>query len=583
MTTAEIGYLLYEYNRYVRDSKNDFLTEVPYTFEAEFRNKRLLSGTMMPLSKYCYELELLLKPLPPSETYSKLRYEITAKYKLTQLGLLRYEQCKSTNFERSTFGTVALWGLRKNEKRRHLEKANGYSKNAGCVLVRNDWLSQATYIVEEVYVYALNLFNEFLQLQIDTMTKDEIRYWMFRYYIEQEKQQISITAEERILYETAIDNCDPVLLCKDHILLNLEIISKIYSAYRVFQGKLQEALRNRPADMTMINDIIQVFHDYAVVTLERSRQATGQTPQKCLWMMIYKFKVEIEHAILSKIKEVHNYEFFDPLTEPDFYYNMTHGVNGVYKFGDNCMIIKKGEITQIYDLSTSDVFQGYMRRNDRGNNLSFFQRLNAHHDTGSTGGPLTSLWTLEGQASIDKSCEKHGLFKDDRYYIEGLVEDATTFLGHHWTPSKQVDTLGLRCSVDTSIHRIPIRFKPYRIEYLKLEHKKKFIPPAEFAQTYLMSGLYEEWTIPEFYSWTKENRISVIHTFGVHERVFETLDTSKLHSIMQLNRKFGIDNSQIEKEIELRDKSKIQFLDHFDIEELERLAHPLKLEKRRKK
>jgi hypothetical protein len=83
----------------------------------------------MPLTMYCYELTVDVYRRYSHQSYATRELVISGTYRLTNLGKekLRYMESiddrikAETQLERSTLGTIALWFLRKNERRRQIE------------------------------------------------------------------------------------------------------------------------------------------------------------------------------------------------------------------------------------------------------------------------------------------------------------------------------------------------------------------------------------------------------------------------------------------------------------------------------
>jgi hypothetical protein len=222
---------------------------------------------------------------------------------------------------------------------------------------------------------------------------------------------------------------------------------------------------------------------------------------------------------LNKIAEIYNIEFFDPIRHDDFYFRFTQKQDGLYLFGDNGLLIEDGEIVVMYDLSISDVFQGWFRRSDDGKNFCFFVRLNEFYDCGSTGDAFTTLWNIEGQVFIWRVFRDGKLTTKERWpEIKDLCERAGTFLGHMF--SKIINdwmTKGVRLTTDNSKKMISFNYERGRVMHLEWPHKD-VIPANEFLSLAISSGMLKDCRLTRFYEWIEEKK---------KEDAFEYFDEEK--------------------------------------------------------
>jgi hypothetical protein len=155
----------------------------------------------------------------------------------------------------------------------------------------------------------------------------------------------------------------------------------------------------------------------------------------------------------------------------------------------------------MYDLSISDVFQAYLRRDGK-RNFCFFLRLDAFYDCGSTGDAFTSIWNIEGQIFIWYVFRK-GLLSTDKNWpeIKDLCEETITFLGHCWIAIlKDWITLGVRLTKDSAKKMISFEYSFRKPNVIELEGKEK-IPKNEFLATAISSGVLDDCRLTKFYSW----------------------------------------------------------------------------------
>ena len=495
----------------------------------EFIGRTLNSGTYMPLTMYCAQLDVDFYIRSSRSVYARQEAVIKGNYKLTNLGKLRFRILKEMEIlDRSTCGTIALWSFRKNERNRQLRRIKKHHDMADWIAPKRVYQNNIEPILQ-VYKYALQRAINYLNEIINDKDSDRLLKYIFKFIREYEKQQVSMIARERYPYYHIIEgHVDVLELAKYFVKLLEYIILNIYSVWRLNPRFILSAIRNRPLEIMNISET--VMNGW----MDRSREANGQPPLAALWMMVYEIKNDIIINMLNMLESIYKVKFFDPIRDRDFYWRFTHFNDGLYLFGDNGLLIKGGEIITMYDLAISDVYQGFLRRDEINRNLCFYQRLNDNFDCGSTGGAFTTIWNLDGQLCMWRAYND-GLLSTSKEWpeIAELCESSKTFLGHFYNARMQRwMTIGNRLSKDNARKAIPIRVRRGRSNRIRLEQKD--VKTNEFAQLVISSGLGRK-KLRKFYDWVRLMRLSINpEELGVAERIGEVIPESKLHDFISM-------------------------------------------------
>jgi hypothetical protein len=352
---------------------------------------------------YCYELTVDVYRRYSHQSYAIRELVISGTYRLTNLGKekLRYMESiddrikAETQLERSTLGTIALWFLRKNERRRQIEAVKTRGRDLDWQTLREKYRVHRDEIISRVYTWVLQEAYDYL----DTIVKD--KNWILLqtnvedYIRDQKKRKTSVvsTVYDRFPYEFIVEHANLPKIAKHFMVLIKLIMDNIFSEKRLNWRFILSAIRNRPFDLE------EFSFGHAVGTMSRSREANGQPPFSLLWMMVYPEKKRILKEALNRIELIYKVKFYDPIRHDNFYYLFTHFVDGLYLFGDNGILIRNGTIIGIYDLSISDVWQAWVRQ-EEGKNFCFFLWIGEGYDCGSTGDAFTTLWNIEGQVFL---------------------------------------------------------------------------------------------------------------------------------------------------------------------------------------
>jgi hypothetical protein len=503
-----------EFENSLNIAKTDFITLQLYDYHQEFKYRSLFSGTRMPMTYYCHDLIVDYYLRPGHSNYANKELVIDANYRLTNLGKEKYYFLEG-DYERTTMGTLAFWFLRKQERVRQSQEIINRSKNVDWQTLNKYYPDYRDLIIDNVYK---NLLNKG-KTSIDEMIKD--RNWdkfyinSRKYISDMDKSQVSMVGSsfERFPYFLVLEQSKPSKILRDYSeLINL-ILTNFYSKYRLNPIFMLPALRNRPLDIS------NMALTEGSGIMDRSREALGQPPLSLFWMFVYDIKKLLLVEALNLIEKIYKVPFIDPIRYDDFYYRFTHYKDGLYIFGDNGMLIKKGEIITIYDLSLSDVAQGFIRRN-HGDNFCFFVRLNGDYDCGSTGDCLTTLWNIEGQIYIWRLFFDGYLSTRKEWpEIEKLAEETDTFLGHCWSEVlNDWFNKGIRLTTDSAKRAIPTYYQRGHVNRLEWEPKKQ-INRNEFLSLAISSGMIDM-KLTEFYEWVERNKIKIFdEELGLHERI----------------------------------------------------------------
>jgi hypothetical protein len=514
------------YNKYIQIATKNFLTDEEYDYNVEFIGKTLYSGTRMPLTMYCYTLDIECFLRSAYAGYASWRLDVKAKFELTNLGKLKYKLLEEMDLleERTTCGTFALYGLRRNERKRQEQKIEKYKDHLNWKETREYYLEKREQSVE-IYIGGLRIGIKYLDEVIKDKNAAEIILGnVMKFVIEGGKQEISMIAKIRYTYDQGIKETEWTQAAKDFRLFLLMIIDNFYSLLRLNPEFMLVAIRNRPLD------ILKMTMDTISGYLDRSRQAMGEPPYSGGWMFLYAVKKIILTYILNEFEKLYKVKFYDPIRYDDFYWRFTHLVDGLYLFGDNGMLVKNKQIIATWDLSISDIYAGYLRRDAEGRNFCFFPRISAGIDSGSTGGMLTTVWNIENQVNMWSCFNEGKLTIDNEEWpeIAGLCESTKAFLGHMYVERmKRWMSQGVRLTTDSTDKSIPFRIKRGRVNNFSLSHKK--MPLAnEFAQLVIASGL-SSLKIQKFYEWVKKKKLKIPeYVYGIRERIGSVLRSNEL-------------------------------------------------------
>lgn len=480
----------------------------------------------MPLSLYCTHLDMMVYYLPSRSTYAHSKLRINANFGLTNLGKLRYWLFKDMDdFERSTCGSIVLWGLRRNERKRQTEKMIKCSQYPDWVAIRDNWVNNHKDEVKLIYSYILERGYDYLDTIIKDHDYSRILEYMYRFINENDKKRVSMMAGERFEYVNMYDikTNELKVMIKDYRDFLSEINANIYSKKRVNPKFLLTAIRNRPLDILsiLIEDFENVNSREGKLKgeMDRGREANGQPPMSELWMFLYEIKDEIEHECLNRMERIYKLKFLDPIRDRDFYYKFTHWKKGLYIFGDNGYRLNHKEDI-MYDLSISDIFCGFMRRDKEGNNICTFQRLNDSFDCGSTGSHDTTLWNIATQLNIWDSYNE-GLLSTSKSWphVKDLVEECDTFLGHYYHPLlKTWMSKGVRLTTDNARKAIALLLRKGIYNHIEWNLHKN-IQLNEYAQLVTTSG-FGKLKLSDFYDWVRRKRLHMgAEIYGITERV----------------------------------------------------------------
>lgn len=525
-------------------ASTDFLTERTYTWTEEFYRRNLYKGSYMPLTYYAKKVKIWFSFAKGTSSYANRKLKIKAKYELTNLGKRKRELLlKTVGFERTTIGSIAMWLLRWYERKRQREAIEDRSKNRDWQVLKEQYKLVRDKVIAEVYLPLLDAAIQYLTGILNLNDWDRFRKNVHNYITEQQKGKTSMVAtsfDERYPYKKFLEINNPEKIIRPFIKL-LELIKfNFFSNKRLNPDFILAALRNRPLDL--LNEIFGETESEG--EMDRSREANGQPPFSLFWMMVYEIKKKLIKRALRAIERIYDIKFYDPIRYSDFYYRFTHFQNGLYVFGDNGLLIEGGEIQAMYDLSISDVFQAYLRRDGK-RNFCFFLRLDAFYDCGSTGDAFTSIWNIEGQIFIWYVFRK-GLLSTDKNWpeIKDLCEETITFLGHCWIAIlKDWITLGVRLTKDSAKKMISFEYQFGKQNVIELEGPAT-IPRNEFLATAISSGVLEDCRLKKFYEWVffrvlfdnfrraglilfKDKEIKEKEVFSEEKGVIEQIESAK--------------------------------------------------------
>lgn len=504
----------------IRKASKNFCVSDGYDFRHEFANRNYQSGIYMPLTMYCAKLDVDFYMRSGRNSYARMEAVIKGRYELTNLGKLKLQILKEMdNFERTTCGTIALWGFRENERKRQLAKVEHLSKDFNWNEPRKVYQEHLEELMEKVYFMVLNSAKEYLMEILQDRDEERILTYINKFIGKYDKHQISMMSKERYPYYHILEGHVKILeAIEEYIKLIDYILENFYSILRLNPIYILSALRNRPLEL------INIDENGLNGWMDRSREANGQPPLSLLWMFIFEIKEKLYKLAIGALESVWGIKIFDPIRDKDFYWRFTHFNDGLYMFGDNGLVIKGGKIVVMYDLSISDVYQGLLRRNEEGKNFCFFQRINEKYDCGSTGGAFTTVWNIDGQFAIWKAFEEGRLKCDEDWpHISDLCEKSSTFLGHYWNARmKRWMTLGLRLTKDNARKSVAFRVKRGSSNHLSWEQKE--VNTAEFAQLVVSSGFGAK-KLRKFYDWVRLKRLSIDpEEMGVTERIGEVAE-----------------------------------------------------------
>jgi hypothetical protein len=530
------------FSRFVSIASKEFITEDIYTWRDEFTFRSLHKGTYMPLTMYCAWLKLDYYLRPGRNDYAGQEIMINGDYELTNLGKFKFRLLNqldgegdsefeklNSKFSRTTCGTIGLWGLRHNERIRQLWKIRMMKDD-------NDWLAlKAVYNqyrnrLLKVYTNCLDTCINFLSDIVVNEKYDYALSYMTKFILKYNKKQVSMIAHDRYPYYHIVEGHEDLKMLFVSFIQLLKLIKlHLYSKFRVKSSYLLSALRNRPLNLVSIKE------NMLTGWMDRSREANGQPPLSLLWMFVYPIKKLLYNTMLNEFERIFGIKFIDPIRDKDFYWKFTHLQDGLYLFGDNGMKIEHGKIICVYDLSISDVFQGFLRRDELGNNLCFFQRLDSNFDCGSTGGAFTTIWNIEGQLLLWRALLNKELMTDKSWpYVNNLCEESSAFLGHSYFPRmKRFITEGVRLTRDNARRSIPLPYSRGRRVFIDLKHEKK-ITYAEFAQLSIACGL-GQLKMRKFYDWVRLKRLSIDpEGAGVWERIHDVVPQDLIPEFLSL-------------------------------------------------
>lgn len=291
------------------------------------------------------------------------------------------------------------------------------------------------------------------------------------------------------------------------------------------------------------------MYTYQVV-LNRSRGPQGEPPFSNIWMFLKRNeKSAIMKKMLNSLEELYGIKFFDPIRNPDFYYKFTHFEPGLYIFGDNGLLVISREEFYMYDLSMSDVVQGFFRRDKKGNNLQWFMRLTKDFDLGASGDPLTTIWNIEGQLLVWRWFINTGR-KSKIPLIKDFIDYDNTFLGHFWDKVRKIwRSTQPHFTRDNATGRKG--FQLNKTNWHLSWPAETTIEDTTIAQTACAAGLVS-FTLVDFYSWIKDQKINweeLEYAEGAQRRMHKMIPVELMES----------------------------FMSHFDLDKLKELAHPRKL------
>jgi len=483
-----------------------------------------------------------------------------AKYDLTELGKMLIERAKAhpSLLDRTRAGTLAFWGMRKNERVRQIKKVKHVTNDQN---VQNwkkwmrQYLPQSIKLYERMYDRAI----EYLETLIADHNEELLRENVERYITEMEKEDISLSPHFQANY-TYLRNEEmlPVAIAMVAFLKMMK--GNLYSRMRVAVDFILAALRNRPEDIEVektfdkngeLLEKVLIDANSEKAYMDRSRAAEGQPPHSHFWMLIYPIKHEIITEFLNSIKKLYHVNFKTPITDDNFYYEFTHFVPGLYLFGDNGCQIKSGEM-YIYDLSISDIMQAHIRQGDKGENMSFYQRLGEGYDAGTSGDPFTTLWNIEGQVVLWLAYQEGDIdsFKGiDAPTIKEVLEPAAGFLGHIFDYDLNMWLGGgAKFTRDNSTDRISCHLNKGLQTTFNWTRRDR-IDYIEFCQVAVPTGIVN-FNYSKFWDWVK------------HEGL-----TAKSFAFGEM----GSSQESIGHYAKLKSES---FLSHFDVQEMIKLARP---------
>jgi hypothetical protein len=493
----------------VVDASEHFLTTEPYSYIVEFKNRRDNSGTRMPLTLYCYDLHLTVTKSLGNEPYAARSLRLSGSATLTKIGHLKLAFMKEAMaknevdgfFDRTTAGTIALWFLRKQERRRQLMAIKKRSKDADWIKL-HELYKQFLPIIVPIYQKFFRTARDYLIAIEKDRDWERIRTNIRNYIRDQKKTQTSTVSQvyDRLPYVLVLESADIPKLVHYYIKFLDLLIDNFYSTKRVHPNFILSAIRNRPLDLNEFSSSRITGY------MDRSREANGEPPESIIYMFIYEIKKTLIKMIISAFEEVYKVKIIDPIRDRDFYYKYTQKEDGLYIFGDNGAIIRKGKIIGIYDLSISDIFQAWVRQHDR-KNFCIFLRLDEGYDSGSTGDCLTTIWNIEGQLFIWWAYLNGYLTTSEEIpIVKDLLEETKGFLGMYYSSIiNDFFSSGVKLTRDSVKKAIPLtlnRFGQTKLDWKPRENVKK----NEILALLISSGLGDI-KLTEFFDWVRRNRL----------------------------------------------------------------------------
>lgn len=524
----------------IRDASEDFLSEQQYDWHSEFKKRRMYSGTRMPLTYNCYNLKVKFYVRPGREDYADKEIVIDAEYILTEIAKRKLDFLKQeTDLERTTVGTIATWFLRKNERVRQTKDVASRSRDPDWKALQTNYPQVRDVVIERVYIPILQKGIDYLESIVEEEKWEEFMANVSKYISDMKKSQTSMVSSyyNRYPYKNLLKYKKPRRIVVNFIKLLKLIRDNFFTKKRLNPKYILSALRNRPLYIEKDKDEEEKFTETeSSGILKKSREANGQPPFSLFWMFIYAIKKKVLIAALNAIEEVYGIEFIDPIRYKDFYFRFTQKQDGLYLFGDNGLLIVDGKIEIMYDLSLSDVAQGWIRR-DGERNFSFFLRLNSRFDCGSTGDALTTVWNIEGQVFI-WWCYKKGLLSTKKSWpeIKELVEETDLFVGHYWSEKLQDwMTKGVRLTTDNAKKMISFQIERGKTNEVEWEHKEN-IPANEFLSLAISSGMLEDCRLTKFYAWIKAKNEDIYdEELGVVEQIKKAEEIPGFMDLTEVN------------------------------------------------
>jgi hypothetical protein len=208
----------------------------------------------MELSSAAVSMEMDIATYPPSESWEKRAYELYVTVELTNMGQRMLEQASEPlNLDKDgniiglrANGSVAIWGLRYNERLRMIEKMKRLSKDKDCRGIRDLWLTK--YQDESLALYK-ELLDDIIKVYNSIKSHEEAYERISHYISSTNKTKSAIFSREGIDYLSIKETPDLNKTIETMAQFIQKIRDNMYGPYRANDAYFVPALRQRPPPM----------------------------------------------------------------------------------------------------------------------------------------------------------------------------------------------------------------------------------------------------------------------------------------------------------------------------------------------